>query len=236
VSFIDNSGSPLLYLLRRLLAALRSQVRGSRHRRQLLDQLRAAQLIALGRCSDGPVQVEGRVQGIALLRAPISRRMVVGYRLILEQVERNDIEWLPMCDVRRFNTFRLVDDEGEGALVRPDDAVLFLRPRCYPVDDLLTLLRSPELGLLLQQNGISSTLLVAARLLRITEYAIAPGDTIFVHGVARRRLDPLSEPKNYRALPTTLHIAGAPESPLLLADRPRRELLARLDRGLGRAA
>lgn len=228
MALIDNSGSALLYLLRRLFSLFRTELNDARTRRQLRQQLESTGLLPLSACHDGPLQAQGTVQAIATLQAPLSGRPVVGYRLVIEQVERTEIEWTTLVDTQRFNPFRLVD-ESDAALVDPSCAQLFLRPRRTLIDDVLKL-QTPVLAGLLQREGISSTTLVAARALRATEYTLAAGDPLFLHGLGQRHFDPTVEPQNYRAAPTTLHVRGSGAVPLLLADCRRGDLLTTLRR------
>jgi len=137
--------------------------------------------LALGR-----VELHGRALGKGELIAPFTGRPCVHYRYLVEEEIRSGRR-------RRWRTvargsseawpFSLEDDTGR-VLVDPQGATVDLARDYRAIDPPGT---GPA-GAFLEEQGIRTTGLLGLRKrLRLSEWHIAPGETVYVLGVARER-------------------------------------------------
>jgi hypothetical protein len=134
----------------------------------------------------GRVEVRGRAEGKAPLEAPLTGRPCVWYRWRIEE-EVSDKRHRHWRTVEQGSSdawpFYVEDDTGR-VLVDPKGARIEAAHDLSRVDPPL----AGPLGAFVQERGIrTSGFLGMRRKLRFSEWHIAPGDTLYVLGVAQER-------------------------------------------------
>ncbi len=136
--------------------------------------------------SMGRVEIHGRAQEKAELTAPLTGRACVYYRYQVEERRRSGkhTRWATVesGDSSAWG-FYLEDDTGR-VLIEPEDAQLLLEPDFRETNPVY----HGSLGSFVQEHGLDRrSWLGGHRRMRFTEWHIAPGDELYVLGVAQER-------------------------------------------------
>jgi hypothetical protein len=130
---------------------------------------------------EGLHEVAGRLAADDTLRAPLTGRPCLFYRLLLEQRRRN--RWEPVLDQKESTFTRLLDETGEVALTLDDADVVVSSPD--RVRTGIFSVPSAELSELLSRVAAPTTP-PAGPFLRWREEILVPGDRVFAVGTAAR--------------------------------------------------
>lgn len=217
------------------IAAMASSRKDLRRRRRILDTPTSPIAEAPG---SGLVEIKGRVlpgdQG--LVRAPFSARSVVWFRVTVEELRNSgkSSTWVKVVSEVDGRTFYVDDGSGQTARVVPSGANVIL--------DKQDVARSgtfrdapPALEAFLQQRGVKSTSWFGLnKSMRYEEETLAPGDSLYALGRAKREPGPPVQTDGYRTTPTTrllLESGIGEEEELILTNKTEEQLVSRLRTG-----
>ena len=196
-----------------------------RHRR--LVGLRPRSLDA---AAGGPVEVQGTiVPGIAgTLRAPLSGREVVWFRIVVEEENGDDNTEtiIGESDSREFHL-----DDGRGrARIEPAGAHVVVEPETVASSGIFRD-ATPELQAFLGRRGVESTgKLGFNRRLTYREERLHPGDRLLAFGTSQRHALPSPSERDYRKPATELVLSSGldGDDELILTTHSRSGLARRM--------
>jgi hypothetical protein len=133
----------------------------------------------------GRVEVQGRAQGKAELEAALTGTACVYYRYEIEQEVRTNKRrsWRTVAKGDSAAWGLYLEDETGRVLVDPTGAQVDISRDWQQTSPELT----PRLQGVLAQHGVDPSGLLFRKKLRFSEWRIAPGDPVYVLGVAQER-------------------------------------------------
>jgi hypothetical protein len=202
----------------------------------LRSQVAACSVRPQSAIQGGRVQIEGRAVAIMVSTAPLSGRPVIGLRVKIEKLALESaaggtggpvLTWGPVVEAMHMNDFEVEDGTGR-ARVRTASCYPLLAAEPTVTMSVDQLLRSPLVEVLRHQR-YPEHWLVGARSIRVTEYLLEPGETVFVFGEAHREIDP-DAPRDYRGAVWRLVISAPLGGWVMVSDQDRDTLLRSMGR------
>ncbi len=165
----------------------------------------------------------GKVQRLdAILRAPLSGRACVMYRVTVEHRHQRHISpsGMRIIDDQVAVPFALVDDSGQ-AFVDPTDTKFLVDVDANEFSGMFDPASALETEFL-ARHGVSSTEEAFNKALHFRESILGLGEAITVVGIGVREPDPaVASTDPYRRGPgQRVRLTGSAEEPLLVTDKP----------------
>lgn len=181
------------------------------------------------------VEVKGRIvpseQG--LLRSPFSNRDAVWFRVTVEELRRRrrTAAWHTLVSEIDTRVFEIDDGSGQRARVEPARAEVLLHAQSVATSGTFKD-APPELERFLATRGLASTSWLGFnKTMRFQEEVLAPGDSLYALGPARRDPGPPTPAGAYRSGASSqlvLYDMGAGDLELILSNKSEQELARRL--------
>lgn len=190
-------------------------------------RLRSMQQLKLWPIAELPENTPGRLVGKVqrldtILRAPISGRACVMYRVTVEHLPQRHVSpsGMRIIDDQVAVPFALVDDSGQ-AFIDPTDTKFLVDVDANEFSGMFDPASTLETEFL-ALHGISSTADGFNKSLHYRESVLALGEAITVVGTGVREPDPaVASTDPYRRGPgQRLRLTGSADEPLLVTDRP----------------
>lgn len=192
----------------------------TRRRLRLMQQLKLWPIAELP--ENTPGRLVGKVQRLdAILRAPLSGRACVMYRVIVEHLPQRQVSpsGMRIIDDQVAVPFALVDDSGQ-AFIDPTDTKFLVDVDANEFSGMFDPASKLETEFL-ALHGISSTAEGFNKALHFRESVLTLGEAITVVGIGVREPDPaVATTDPYRRGPgQRLRLTGSAEAPLLVTDK-----------------
>jgi hypothetical protein len=196
--------------------------------RRLRERIESFPWQAIATAREGRAAVQGVARAGELLRAPLSGREVIGFRVKVEHQDSSNrnARWLTLVDISEVNAFQVQDSTGT-AWVEPSFSSLILALESQGRNGMFSS-APPELEQLLNKHGETTRGWIFEKALRWSEYLLEPGERVYVGGHARREIDHALATAGYRDTPTRLVINSPDDGPMIISDSLRRDLIESL--------